>query len=191
MEAPAGSICAKLVAFADGELSSEDATDFRSHLKVCAPCRRELVEAVAISAQLSMRLDRAAAILAVFDLPADMTWNAELADRGEETESSDYVDGFNAGLAVARKLSGHLCAALEHCDFLLGGRNRAEATCTVLRRESEALTAVSGVAERVRDGRYNIKSKLASEDRALFDDLNDAVDTFRSARLDAHRGRRG
>lgn len=45
--------CTDLVAFADGELSRDDAWAFRTHLQTCEDCRAKLPEVVAISAQLS------------------------------------------------------------------------------------------------------------------------------------------
>lgn len=47
-------ICLNLVSFADGELTPEEANEFRRHLRTCEECQRELTEAVALSARLSV-----------------------------------------------------------------------------------------------------------------------------------------
>lgn len=45
--------CDDLVAFIDGELSKQRMRDFRTHLRECEPCRKNLVEMVQLQAQLS------------------------------------------------------------------------------------------------------------------------------------------
>ena len=45
--------CGDLVAFADGELSTDRAAAFREHLRTCEACTAGLPEAMAISARLS------------------------------------------------------------------------------------------------------------------------------------------
>lgn len=45
--------CDDLIAFADGELDSERAAAFRSHLRTCEACQSALIEAVQLSARLS------------------------------------------------------------------------------------------------------------------------------------------
>ncbi|MBC7977345.1 MAG: zf-HC2 domain-containing protein, partial [Myxococcales bacterium] len=46
--------CSDLVPFADGELEPARADAFRRHLRTCAACQAELVEAMQMSARLGM-----------------------------------------------------------------------------------------------------------------------------------------
>lgn len=45
---------------------------------------------------------------ALDQLPDDLEWNGELADRGEQEDGDDYVEGFNDGIAHARQIARHL-----------------------------------------------------------------------------------
>jgi anti-sigma factor RsiW len=49
----AGTPCADLIAFANGELAVERADAFRAHLPGCAACRAELPEAMELAARIS------------------------------------------------------------------------------------------------------------------------------------------
>lgn len=50
--------CEQLVAFADGELEPTEADNFRAHLRDCESCQAGLVEAMQLSAMLSILKDR-------------------------------------------------------------------------------------------------------------------------------------
>src|SRR5690349_6366756 len=45
--------CDNLICFVDGELDADDAEAFRAHLRTCAACPDNLIEAVQLSAHLS------------------------------------------------------------------------------------------------------------------------------------------
>ncbi len=46
--------CEDATAFVDGELSDDDAIEYREHLRECRDCRESVLEAGVLSAQLSM-----------------------------------------------------------------------------------------------------------------------------------------
>ncbi len=54
-------------------------------------------------------------------LPDDLEWTPELHEAKGPDHTADYVDGYNAGLAIARHLASHLRAALESIHELRDG----------------------------------------------------------------------
>lgn len=50
--------CDDIVTFADGELDAGRANNLREHLRSCATCRRNLIEAFQMNARLSEAAER-------------------------------------------------------------------------------------------------------------------------------------
>lgn len=90
---------------------------------------------------MPLTFDRAGAE-ALCTLPDDMEWDAEAAQRGDDTPSSDYVDGWNDAIrANAAPLAAQLRAALAEIDRLRSLNGDWAEAASVEQRRADCLRA--------------------------------------------------
>lgn len=121
------------------------------------------------AAELAL-LDRLLAAT-VAALPDRKEFDADAHDRGDPASPSDYVDGWNDALDAV----GSSVAAVR----LLATKSPASSPAGQPQRTAAYWIHLVDLAIRIRDRRFSVRTSLDREDRALFDELSEAVDLYR------------